>query len=493
MFLSIISKCSFDSKCSTFIFMLIAKQLSFDGRDGLLFDQIDISLDGASKKRATIIGKNGCGKTTLLKILKGDLEPKSGSVSCIREVIGFLPQDIVFPDLHQTAGDFLTTKLEEEWMSYQIDMAMEEVGLSSDILKMKLGELSGGQKVRIGLIEILLLEPTILMLDEPTNHLDRESINWLKGFVKNFSGSVLMVSHDRDFINATTNQILEITGDRKIETYGMSYNAFLIERFHRYEKALQLFEYSQRERTELELWLRENANHPKYKFTATVAQKKKALERLEKGIPPQPVADPRIKMRDLENSAPGNVLTLQLNRKNFGDHEILKNLELRIASGERFLIQGPNGSRKTTLLKIIAGLDKDFDGSIRLRQPEKVGYLQQFCSLNPDNTVIDEFCEKTITDYTLSRSILASFLFPSEKIDERVSRLSFGQQRRLEIAILLTNKPDLLLLDEPTNHLDIFLREDLENFLINQSVAMVIISHDKYFVEKLKIKEIIKL
>lgn len=473
--------------------MLIAKQLSFEGRDGLLFDQADVILEGSSNKRIAIIGKNGCGKTTLLKLLKGDLTPRSGSITCNREVIGFLPQDVVFPDEDQTAGSYLTSKLAEEWMSYQIDMALEQVSLPPEILERKLGELSGGQKVRIGLVEVLLLEPTILMMDEPTNHLDRETIEWLKTFVNNFAGSVLMVSHDRDFINATADQIFEITGDRKIEVYTMNYDKFLVERFHRYEKALQIYEYSQRERVELELWLRENANHPKYKFTATVAQKKKALERMEKGIPPEPVADPRIKMQDLENSPQGNVLTLQLKKKMFDDREILKDLELRIGSGERVLIQGPNGSGKTTLMNIIAGKDKGYDGSLRLRQPDKVGYLQQFCNLNLDSTVIEEFCAKTITDYTLSRSILASFLFPADKIDEKIKRLSFGQQRRLELAILLTNKPDLLLLDEPTNHLDIFLREDLENFLIEQSVAMVIISHDKYFVEKLGIKRVIEL
>jgi len=473
--------------------MLIAKNLSYEGRDGLLFDNVDVSLDSSSKKRVAVVGKNGCGKTSLLKLLKGEYEPRSGSVSCVREVIGFLPQEITFPKPEQTVGEYLNSKLEEEWMSYKIDMALEEVKLSQDILSVEVGKISGGQKVRVGLMELLLLEPTILMMDEPTNHLDRESIEWLKSFVKNFNGSVIMVSHDRDFINTVANQIFEITGDKKIESYGMSYDKFLIERYNRYQKSLAMFEFSQREYVELENWLRENANHPKYKFTSTVAQKKKALERMEKGIPPEPVADPRVKMHDLEGCRKGNVLTLKIEKKSFGEREVLKNMELRVESGERLLIEGPNGSGKTTLMNIIAGKDKDFEGSLILRNPDKVGYLYQFCNLNTDNSVIDEFCSKTLTDYTLSRSILASFLFPAEYIDEKIKKLSFGQQRRLELAILLTNKPDLLLLDEPTNHLDIFIREDLENFLIDQSVAMIIISHDKYFLDKLGISRNIEL
>lgn len=473
--------------------MLVAKGLSFEGGDGLLFDDVDVVLDSVAKKRTAIVGRNGCGKTTLLKLLKGELEPRSGSVSCIRETIGFLPQDITFSDDVQSVETYLHSKLEEEWMSYKIDMALEEVNLPTDILQMEVGKLSGGQKVRIALAELLLLEPTILMMDEPTNHLDKESIEWLKGFVKAFNGAVLMVSHDRDFINTVGDEILEITGDKKIEVYGMNYDRFLIERYNRYQKAVQLFDLSQRERIELEQWLAENANHPKYKFTATVAQKKKALERMEKRIPPEPVNDPRVRMRDLEDSKEGNVLTLKVERKAFGDREILKGLELRVASGERVVLKGPNGSGKTTLMNIIGGADKNYEGSIKLRQPDKVGYLKQFCDLDMNQSVIEEFCSKTTTDYTLSRSILASFLFPSEMIDSTIKKLSFGQQRRLELAILLTNKPDLLLLDEPTNHLDIFIREDLENFLINQSVAMIIISHDHYFLDKLGITNVVEL
>lgn len=473
--------------------MLVAKNLSFDGNDGLLLDDIDVSLDSSAQKRVAIVGRNGCGKSTLLKILKGDLAPTSGSVSMARETVGFLPQDVVFPDLTMMVGAYLESKLEEDWMTYKIEMVMAEVGLEMDLTLIELGKLSGGQRSRVALAEILLLEPTILLMDEPTNHLDRETITWLKKFVNDFNGTVAFVSHDRDFINAVSNQIWEITSGRKIEVYGMNYDEFLVERFNRYQKALSLYEFSQRERVELEAWLKENANHPKYKFTATVAQKKKALERMDKGIPPEPVADPRIRMRDLEDAEEGNVLTLRIERKAFDGREILKNIELKVASGDRVLIRGPNGSGKTTLMKIIMGEDKDFVGSLKLRRPEKIGYLQQFSNLDMESSVIEEFGARTAIDYTLRRQILASFLFPTELIDEKIKRLSFGQQRRLELAILLTNKPDVLLLDEPTNHLDIFIREDLERFLVGQSVAMIVISHDQYFVDKIGITAVLEL
>jgi ATPase subunit of ABC transporter with duplicated ATPase domains len=473
--------------------MLITRQLGYEGPTGTLFENVDLSLDSSAKKRVAIVGKNGCGKSTLIKLLKSELEPTSGSVSCSHEVIAHLPQDIVFPDDLQTVGAYLTSKLEEEWMSYKIDMVYEELGLPPEIAETPLEKLSGGQRVRIGLAELLLQDPTILLLDEPTNHLDKESIEWLKGFVRSFNGTVAFVSHDRNFINAVADQIWEITSRHTIEIYSCKYDEFLVERYKRYEKMLAAHEFSQREVTELEEWLAENANHPKYKFTATVAQKKKALERMEKKAPPEPVPDPRVRMRDLAPAQAGTVLNLKIERKKFGEKVLLEGVELKIASGERVLLQGPNGSGKTTLLQILAGEDKDFLGTRQAREGVKVGYLKQFSQLNPDATVLEEFGRWTVFDHTHTRNILAGYLFPTELIDEKIKKLSYGQQRRLEFAILLTNKPDLLLLDEPTNHLDIFLREDLERFLLDQDVAMVIISHDAYFVSKIGITRTLTL
>ena len=473
--------------------MLIAKNLTYDSPYGTLFQDVDISLDSASKKRVAIVGKNGCGKTTLINLLLGNIEPTSGTVNCSQEVIGYLKQNIEFPDENLTVGKYLESKLEEEWMTYKIDIALEDVGLNQEILAVELKNISGGQRVRIGLAEVLLQEPTILLLDEPTNHLDKETIGWLIKFIENFNGSIAFVSHDRFFINQVTNQIWEITAAKKIEVYGCKYDQFLIERFERYQKMLAAHEFSQREVNELEQWLRENANHPKYKFTATVAQKKKALERMEKKAPPEPIPDPRVKMHDLASPEKGTFLTLKIDNKKFGDREILKDLDIKISGGERILISGPNGSGKTTLLNIMAGEDKDFSGKLTLTTKAKIGYLHQFSALDPESTVLEEFGKKTDIEYTLGRSVLSKYLFPADLTDNKIKNLSFGQQRRLELAILLTNKPTILLLDEPTNHLDIFLREDLESFLIDQDVAMCIISHDAYFVNKVGITRTIEL
>lgn len=473
--------------------MLITKDLSFDASSGQLFEGVNVSLDSASKKRVAIVGRNGCGKSTLLKLLKGDLEPSRGSVSSSQEVIGYLVQDITFPDEEQLVGAYLETKLEEAWMVYQIDIALDQVGLPQDALLLPLNKLSGGQRVRVALAELLLAEPTILLLDEPTNHLDTASIDWLKGFVRDFRGTVAFVSHDRSFINAVADQIWEISSEHNIEVYGCSYDQFLVERFERYQKRLQLHEFSQREVTELEAWLAENANHPKYKFTATVAQKKKALERMEKKAPPAPVADPRVRMKPLEQGQKGTVLNAFIENKTFGERQILKDVRLKMDQGDRVLIEGPNGSGKSTLLNILSGTDKDYNGQVTLRANLKIGYLGQFSRLNPDKTVIDEFGANTHIEYTAGRSTLAGFLFPAEFMDSKIKTLSYGQQRRLEFAILLTNKPDLLLLDEPTNHLDLFLREDLERFLLEQEVAMCIISHDAHFVKKVGVTKKITL
>ncbi len=473
--------------------MLVAKDLAFETPSAQLFEGVNVALDSSSRKRVAIVGRNGCGKSTLLKLLKGELEPSHGTVSRAQESIGYLVQDIQFPNEEQLVGDYLQSKLEEEWMTYQIDIALEEVGLAQDALLLELKSLSGGQRVRVALAELLLAEPTILLLDEPTNHLDVASIEWLKSFVQNFRGTVAFVSHDRSFINAVADQIWEISAEHNIETYGCNYDQFLVDRYERYQKRLQLHEFSQREVTELEAWLAENANHPKYKFTATVAQKKKALERMEKKAPPAPVADPRVRMKPLEQGQKGTVLSAVIESKKFGDHTILNDVRLKIEQGDHVLIEGPNGSGKSTLLNILAGVDRDFVGQVTPRNGLKIGYLGQFSRLNPDKTVIDEFGAHTSIEYTAGRSTLASFLFPAEFMDHKIKSLSYGQQRRLEFAILLTNKPDFLLLDEPTNHLDLFLREDLERFLLEQEVAMGIISHDTHFVKKIGITKTLRL
>ncbi len=473
--------------------MLITKDLSFDAPSGQLFENVNISLDSAAKKRVAIVGRNGCGKSTLLKLLLGELEPSHGNVSCSHELVSILRQDIEFPDEEKLVGEYLESKLEEDWMTYKIDMVLQDVGLPAEITLNQLKTLSGGQRVRIAIAELLMVEPTILLLDEPTNHLDSASIEWLIGFIKEFKGSVAFVSHDRGFINTVSNQIWEITAEHDIEVYGCNYDKFLVERYERYQKRLALHEFSQREVTELESWLAENANHPKYKFTATVAQKKKALERMEKKTPPKPVADPRVKMRNLESGKQGTVLALKVDKKSFGERDVLTNFDLKILNGERVLLRGPNGSGKSTLLNIMSGTDRDFKGQLTLRDNIKIGYLGQFSRLNPENTVLEEFGLNTQIEYTTGRSVLANFLFPAEYVDSKIKTLSYGQQRRLEFAILLTNKPDLLLLDEPTNHLDIFLREDLERFLLEQEVAMCIISHDNYFIKKIQIDRVVEL
>ncbi len=455
--------------------MLVAKNLSYETSSGHLFEGLDLSLDGAAKKRVAIVGKNGCGKSTLLKLLLGELEPSDGTVSRSQEVVACLRQDIQFPDETTTVGSYLTSKLEEEWMSYQIDIAFDQVGLGAELLEQPLKSLSGGQRVRVAIAELLLLEPTILLLDEPTNHLDVASVDWLMGFIRDFRGSVAFVSHDRTFINSTANQIWEISAEQNIEVYTGTYEQFLVQRY------------------ELEAWLAENANHPKYKFTATVAQKKKALERMEKKAPPAPIPDPRVKMKANLTGQTGTVLNLKLNSKSFDGNEILKNVELKIEHGDRIIIEGPNGSGKSTLLNILSGTDKKFDGTLTAREGIKIGILGQFSKLDQDKTVLDEFGAHTRIEYSTGRSVLANFLFPAELVDSKIKSLSYGQQRRLEFAILLTNRPDLLLLDEPTNHLDIFLREDLERFLGDQEIAMVMISHDKYFVSKIGITKKLSL
>jgi ATPase subunit of ABC transporter with duplicated ATPase domains len=215
---------------------------------------------------------------------------------------------------------------------------------------------------------------------------------------------------------------------------------------------------------------------------------------MEVGMPPEPVMDPRIKMHDLKYAEKGTVLDVKIVGKEFeGGKKILENLEFKIVHGDVVWVKGPNGSGKTTLLQILAGEDKNFEGKVKARDNIRIGYLKQFSQLDEEETILDEFDKRTEVEYTMVRSILSNYLFPSEVLDTKIKYLSYGQKRRLELAIMLTNKPDLLVLDEPTNHLDIFVREELEKFLLEQEVAMAIVSHDQYFIDKIGVTKVIEL
>lgn len=473
--------------------MLITTKLGVEIGGDILFENINISLGSSSGKKVALVGRNGCGKTTLLRVLNREIEPDSGSVSAANENIGYLPQEIDFTG-YELAGEFLESKISEKNEEYKIDIALGKIGLSEDYIYKLSETLSGGEKIKVALAGLLIDDPNILLLDEPTNNLDIDGIAWLIKFIKEFKGSIILVSHDRYLINRAINEIWEIDPNTLgINVYGGNYDSYVAERERIYNKMLSEYGMIDREIKRIEMWLRENEQHPKYRFSNFVMSQKAKLAKLKARISDKPVSDPDIKINDLGSSKRGLVLKLNIASKSYGTQEVLSDLEFKIYQGERVLISGPNGSGKTTLLRIITGQDKEYEGEVTLGDGVKVGYLEQFSNLDTSRKILDEFEAKTGTISPLSRSILARYGFDAEMIYSPVSFLSYGQLKRLDLAIILASNPGLLVLDEPTNHLDIYTREDLEEFIINQTIPMIIVSHDRYFVEKVGIGGVVEL
>lgn len=473
--------------------MLKTKNLSLQLGGKELFKNINISLDSLSGKKVALVGRNGCGKSSLLKILNREIKPTSGNLDLANEIIGYLPQEIDFPDF-DFVGEFLKSSLEEPWMEYKVDMVMDDVGLDREFLLKNIRNLSGGEKVKVALAGLLLGDPTILLLDEPTNNLDLEGAEWVEKFILNFNGSVVVVSHDRCLINKTINEIWEIDPDTLgITIYGGNYNKFLEEKNRIYKKRMMEYNHEEREVNKIERWLKGHELHPKYRFSSIVASQKERLAKLKTKKIDKPVGDPKIKMNNLGVKKGGLILNVEVNQKSFGSKEIIKGLFFKVYKGEKILLRGPNGSGKTTLLKIISGEDKNFDGKVVFGDNIKIGYLKQFSVLNGSKSIINEFEEKTGIIEPRSRSILASYLFGSDQVMRKISALSLGQLKRLELAIIIAQEPNLLILDEPTNHLDIYTREELESFIVSQKIPMIIVSHDRYFIEKIGVDKEVKL
>ena len=474
--------------------MLHAHHLSLHVGARTLLEDATFSLDSQSKKKIALVGLNGAGKSTLLKVIAGIEEPWGGTISLSQESVGYLKQDLGLPE-SMLVGEFLESKLEEEWMSYKIDVVLEELGLSQEYLIRKIESLSGGEKLRIALAACLLDDPAILLMDEPTNHLDSQGIAWLEEFVKNFSGSILLISHDRSFIDRAMNEIWEI--DPAVHTLNRfkgNYHDFLGEKKRINDMDWKEYDKHQKEIDEATLWLKENEFHPKYRFSDRVMSKKKILEQLLKEQPEKPFMRPEITLRlESTSNKKMRLLRLKIDEKRIPARVLFKDLDIALYTGEKVRITGPNGAGKSTLLKIIAGEDREYKGEREPSEHLRLAFLKQETIFPANAQVLDHFEKSTGVHGSGARSILAHFYFKDEKVNQRIGSMSLGEQKRLELAILVQDKPNLLILDEPTNHLDLYARESLEECLLELDIAMILVSHDQYFVEKLGIEREINL
>jgi ATP-binding cassette, subfamily F, member 3 len=482
----------------------------------------DVSFQVNSSEKIGLIGANGAGKTTLLKLIGRASDPDAGAVTRRTNLtIGTLDQ---IPDFHEgtsvleeglRASEFLRSmeremaELEhaislradrfsaERYSSLQHEFELKDgygyrarteaallgVGFSKDALARKSNDLSGGEKNRLALAKLLLSNADLLLLDEPTNHLDIRSIEWLESFLRDTDKTIIVVSHDRFFLDRVVNRIIEVF-DGRLADYKGNYSGYLHGREERL--ARQQKEYDQQKEwiEKQEDYIRRNIAGQK---TKQAQSRRKLLSRVARLEPPKD-ASARVKFRFLPVERTGRyILTARDLTIGYDEQPLVRDVRFEVQRGERWAILGANGSGKTTLLRTITGGLAPLDGEIDWNDTLDVGYYdQQLQDLNPSGTVIDELraLDTLATDGEL-RGYLGQFLFSGDDAFKEVSTLSGGEKSRLMLSKVIYEAPQLLALDEPTNHLDIASREALENALSEYPGTILFVTHDRFLVQKL--------
>ncbi len=501
--------------------------VSFSGTD--LFKDISFLIN--PRDRIGLVGKNGVGKSTLLNIIAGKNTNHKGDVIASEgRTIGYLPQEIKINSSKSIINEALEAFAEVLKLQQEIDQLNKEIetrtdytsddyaellntfsekhdqlnnmggesirgdaekvlkglGFSNEDLDRPIGEFSGGWQMRVELSKLLLKKPDLLLLDEPTNHLDIESILWLENFLINYPGAIMMVSHDKMFLDNITNRTIEIVFGKTYD-YGVNYSKYLTLREERYEQQMAAFNNQQKFIEQQERTIeRFRAKATKAKQAQSMMKKLDKLDRIEVDemdtsainfhFPPAPRSGDVVVSADSLN-------------KSYGEAEILKNVKFDIKRKEKVAFVGKNGEGKTTMIKMIVGEEK-YTGTLKIGHNVIVGYYAQLQEKTLDEektvykTIEDIATGDWVKEYKI-RGLLGSFLFGAEDIDKKVKVLSGGEKSRLALAKLLLSPINLLILDEPTNHLDISAKEVLKNALVKYDGALIAVSHDREFLQDL--------
>jgi ATP-binding cassette, subfamily F, member 3 len=494
----------------------------------------NLSLEIHEGDRVGLVGRNGSGKTTLFKLLAGEETPDSGQIHWRKGTsIGYLAQIPMFQS-ETTALDVLKTafatlvEMEKQMKELELEMARQDVtpdqldryvekygqlqdqytnlggyemdanidrisnGLSiQSLLDKSFQSLSGGEKTKIGLAQLLLKQPDLLLLDEPTNHLDLMSVEWLGQFLKEYKGTVVIVSHDRYFLDDVVTKMLDLE-DGEITSYIGNYSVFVKEKEDRLLKEFQAYEEQQKKIKKMKeaiKRLREwanRANPPNEGLHKRARNMERALERMEKLD--RPILN-RKKMNlemEVADRSGKDVVVMKGVTKSFGDQLLFKDANLHIQFRERVAMVGENGTGKSTLIKMLLQNEKADGGELKLGSNVKIGYLSQHIFPDKkDETVIEVFRDEVKVTEGEARHILARFLFYGHSVFRKVSQLSGGEKMRLRLAQMMYQDLNFLILDEPTNHLDIESREVLEEALEEFNGTILAVSHDRYFLDKL--------
>ncbi len=494
----------------------------------------DISFTVNIGDKIGLIGKNGTGKSTLFKILSGQIPYDSGDIFMAKNMnIGYLKQDPDFDENKTIYEECIPIfkniiDMEKNLRDLELEISKYEnhdspefkklmnsysnlleefnknngYGYKSEIRGVLKGlsfkdedfnkpiyQLSGGQKSRLNIAKLLLKKPDILLLDEPTNHLDIDAIAWLENFLKNYSGTLMIISHDRYFLDQVVGKIFEIE-NHSIIGYEGNYTKFVEYKKDLYENQLKKYQQQQKEIERQEEMIRRFKQHGTEKLAKRAKSREKALEKID--IVEKPTLNnyrTRIKF-DTDIKSGREVLKVQNLSKSFEDSPLFSNVNFDIYRGERVGLIGPNGIGKTTLFKILLGKLDYNGGNINIGHNVFLGYFdQEQSNLNEDNNLIDEVCnENPKISIPEARNLLASFLFTGDEVFKKVGDLSGGEKSRLSILKLMLSKANFLLLDEPTNHLDLPSKEVLEEALTGYNGTILTISHDRYFLNKVATK-----
>ena len=507
--------------------LLTALNLKFGFSDGVLFK--DAAFQVEENDRIGLIGANGTGKTSLFKLITGEYTPQEGGIVRGKDVrIGYMEQYLecednctayeevlkVFSDVSEMEAELeeITKKLENnsdlslierqlhltdeierrDGLVYKAKTrsALIGLGFKESELDYPVKNLSGGQRSKVSLCKLLLSNANLILLDEPTNNLDIDAISWLEDYLSKYKGAVIVVSHDRYFLDKITFLTMEISHKKITMTKG-NYSVFQKLKAERELTIEREYEKNIAEIKRIEGIIEQQKRFNQERNYITIASKEKQIERIkaELVVPDKALASVRFSFNS-EIRSGDNVLTVFDLEKSFPQKPLFKNLNLSINREDKMFLLGPNGCGKSTFLKILNKEITQDSGIIKFGTNVKIGYFDQnIDKLNSDKTVLDEVWDMyKFIDQTEIRSALALFLFRGDDVFKKVSVLSGGERAKISLLKIMLSKPNFLILDEPTNHLDINSREVLEEALLNYDGTLLVVSHDRYFINKLSNK-----
>ena len=477
-------------------------------------------------EKAAIVGNNGAGKSTIMKIIMGELSPDEGNViigkdktigylaqyqdlgsdTTIYEEVKSVKQNLIDmeqklleyeKEMAKVSGDELSklietyTNLEHRFQllngySYksEIEGVIKGLGFTEDDFNKSVGNLSGGQKTRVALCKLLLEKPDIIMLDEPTNHLDLNSIKWLETYLLNYNGAVLIIAHDRYFLDKIVSKVIEIE-NHKAHVYNGNYSDFALKKQELRVATMNAYLKQQSEIKHQEEVIAKLRSYKQEKFYKRAESREKQLEKMDLIEKPEELKNNMTIKLEPDIVSGNDVLSVENLEKSYNTL-LFKNISFELKRGEHVAIIGDNGTGKTTILKIINGLVDADSGMIKLGTNVHIGYYdQEQHNLTDENTLFEEIANSypNMTN-TKIRNTLAAFMFTGEDVFKRVSDLSGGEKGRLSLAKLMLSEANLIILDEPTNHLDMASKEILENAINNYTGTVLYVSHDRYFINQ---------